>query len=429
MKRHIRVFVIVFISVVFIIGSAGYFFLGTAAGTNFVLKTVLSHYLHPANVIIQKIEGNFLRGVTLTNIEINNLSGVTQESVVKIQTLSLSLTPFTPGGLTIKINNGRFISSLSDPILFYGDYQNGNLNFNLYSKQVSVQGVLGLFIKDGIFKEVSGRITDFDIYLKGGFSKPELSGEFILENLSWKRFSIAGCPGSFDLSLKNIKHSLELHGEIVINKGTVSGSKTAVVELSRSKILFSGDPKMPSFHLDGTSGVEGVTINLSLRGRRDNPKIKLTSEPPETEAKLLLMLATGKRWKGSEAMLSKGQLSADIAKDFVDYFVFSGSGKKIAQYFGLREISVEYDKEAIGVGVKKAVSGKVEASYGIKQSQEKEGDSVTTHKVGAEYKVSGDISLGVEKELKQKDSTGQINDISDADAAEEKVYLKYRKEF
>ncbi len=53
----------------------------------------------------------------------------------------------------------------------------------------------------------------------------------------------------------------------------------------------------------------------------------------------------------------------------------------------------------------------------------------TTHKVGGEYKVSGDISLGVEKELKQKDSTGNINNASGADEAEEKIYLKYRKEF
>ena len=140
----------------------------------------------------------------------------------------------------------------------------------------------------------------------------------------------------------------------------------------------------------------------------------------------MVMLATGKRWKGAEASLNNAVISPDLTADFIDYFVFGGMGSKIARQFGISDISLKIDKQTTGIGIKKEVSEKAEISYGIEQSQAKEKEPTVTQKVGGEYKITESVSVEAEKELKQDNETEKTQDKAQTD---DKVLIKFKKEF
>lgn len=401
-----------------------YYFLFTTKGSSAIAKFTLSRYLEPQNIDIEKIEGNLSETLSFYDLELENLKGLPEGSTIRIQKLEISFTSFNPGGLNIRIDNGRLKLPDSEPILFYGSYRESSLDINVYSKQVYLRSFFDSFTEGKLLSGVSGTISDIDIYTKGPLLEPELTGTFQIVGFSRNDFSLDNCPGSFGITLKNIKDDLRLFGEIVLKSGEVSGPKSTVIELKTCKILFFGNPKMPALDLKGVSIIEGTKIEIVLKGTMDKPDLQLKSEPPMPQERLLLMLTTGKSWKGTEAALSQGQISADLARDFLDYFVLAGSGSKIAQHLGISDISLKYDSQTKGIGVKKAISEKLEASYGVEQHQSNGKESITTHKVGGEYKITESIAVGAEKELEQD----KIN-IQKKSQTNDKVILKYKKGF
>lgn len=402
-----------------------YYLFFTTSGSSLVVKRVLTSYLKPEKVEIQKTKGNFSETLLFENIECINLKGLPQKSAIKIQKLKASFTSFNPSGLNLEVENGRLKLADSEPILFYGSLKNSFFDLNLYARQMQLKEFLDLFIENKTPGDISGRISELDIYVKGPSLKPELTGTFLIEEFSRNGFSIDSCPASFSVSVEDLKGSPKVFGEVVLHNGTVSGPKTAIIKLQRSRILFSGNPQMPALDIKGISLVEGTKIEIVLQGTMDKPKLRLGSWPPMSEERLLFMLTTGKSWEGAEMSLSQGRVSAELVRDFLDYFVFSGSGDRIAQSLGIDSVSLQYDNQTKGFGVKKAISEKLKASYATEQrSQSEEGESTTTHQLGGEYKVTEAISVEAEKELKQ-DNTAQQKELP----TDDKVILKYKKEF
>ncbi|MBU1037886.1 MAG: translocation/assembly module TamB, partial [Candidatus Omnitrophica bacterium] len=239
-------------------------------------------------------------------------------------------------------------------------------------------------------------------------------------------FSMTNCLGDVKLQLKGIKDDFKLDGQILLKSGVISGPKTAVINIKESKILFINEPKRPMLDLKGLAIVEKVNINIALKGTFDQPELKLTSMPPMDEDRLLLMLATNKTWQSVETAINKQELSADIAKDFLDYFIFSGSGSKISEKYGIRDISVKYNKTTTGVRATKDITDKAALSYSVEQSLQTMGNQTTTQKIASEYKINENISVGAEKELKQNDKNARPEDKQQTD---DKVTVKFKKEF
>ncbi|MFH1202468.1 MAG: translocation/assembly module TamB domain-containing protein [Candidatus Omnitrophota bacterium] len=423
-----RKIVFLFVIVVFILAigfTLSYYFFFTSTGSGFITKTVLSKYVESKDIDIQKTEGSLSDRLLFKGIEIKDPKGLPKGSILKIQRLEVYFASFSPEGLNVKIGNGRLNLPNSELIYFDGTYKNGSLDLNAYSRYVDIRGLFDLFTKTESLENISGEISDLDVYVKGSFLEPELTGKFRIKRLSRNGFSIIDCPGLFTITLKDIKDKLKVKGEITAKGGTISARKTTV-KLQQSRIYFSGDPKRPRLDLKGDSHIERVKINIVVKGTMDAPDLKLTSEPPMAQERLLVMLATGKSWKGTEASLGQKRVSPDLAADFIDYFVFAGSGGKIAEKFGISDISVRFESETKGIGIKKEVSDKAEASYGIEQSQTKDKIPKTTQKVGGEYKITEDVSIGGEKELKQENKTGQAQEKEKAD---DKVTIKFKKQF
>lgn len=141
----------------------------------------------------------------------------------------------------------------------------------------------------------------------------------------------------------------------------------------------------------------------------------------------MLMLATGKSWKDVEGALDNGVFLQNLTKDFIDYFIFAGKGNRFAQKFGLSELSVNFDNDKNGIAAKKSVTEKLDVGYGVERSKGSEGPKNITQKLEGEYKLNEEISVGIEREIKQKESNRlldeQLNENND------KLFLKYKRSF
>lgn len=401
----------------------GYLFF-TTNGSSFVTKLVLSRYTESKNIDVKKIDGRLSEKLFFRDIEIKDLEGLPKGSVIRIQKLEVDFTSFSLEGLNIDIENGRLRLPLSEPVLFYGSYKDGSLDINVYSKQVSVNDFLDLSVETKTLGKVSGTISDVDIYVEGSFFKPMLRGEFLIDKLLRNGFSLTNCPGIFAVILDDIKSELKVIGDLTLKSAKLSGAKTAIITLQQSKIIFSGNPKKPSLDIKGNSIVEGAKINIVLKGTIDKPDLKLTSEPSMPQGRLLVMLVTGKSWKSTE-QLGKGEIPVDLARDFVDYLLFGGAGSKIAQRFGISDVSVKYDAKTKGVGIQKDVTDKAKIKYGVEQTQTETKTNNVNHKVGGSYKITDEIEVEGEKGIK-KSKNGQTEEDTKTN---DKISVKYKKEF
>ena len=137
------------------------------------------------------------------------------------------------------------------------------------------------------------------------------------------------------------------------------------------------------------------------------------------------MLATNKSWKMTEGALVKGQMSPDVTRDFLDYFLFAGSGDRLAQFFGLKNLNFQMNGKTKGIGVKKDVTDNLGVSYAVEKEETKEKNGTTAQKIGSEYKLSDSVTVETERELKQEKTT----DLQDKTSTDDKVLLKYKKSF
>ncbi|MCP4650542.1 MAG: hypothetical protein GY853_10745 [PVC group bacterium] len=419
----------IFIVLVFLISvfSLIRFVFFSTRGSAFITRTVLALYVESKDITIGQIEGNLVEGLSFHDIEIKALKKLPKNSVIKMQRLEAAYTGGGYAGIVVDIYNGKFLLPGSEPILFYGKYEYGMLDMSVYSKHVAIREIFDLFVDNITLKNISGDVSDLDINIKGSFLAPELSGSLKVEELSRRGFYLRDCPIKLVLSLKDLKNNIKLNGTVVLKGGIVSARRTSI-QLGESRIVFTGDPKLPTFTCKGKSVIESIKINIVFKGTLVEPDLTLSSDPTLNKEILLVMLATGKRWRSAETVMSHGDVSADIVRDFVDYFLLAGSGAKLAERFGLRDISFTVDTTKRGVEVTQGVSSRTEVSYGIEQSQlEEEETPVTTHSVGVGYNINADetVSLEAERAIKQD----QALDSEEKLEKDDKVMLKFKKQF
>ena len=397
----------------------------TAKGLNLVAKLLLSRYAPTEGIEIKKIDGTITRALSFQEVTLENLKLLPPGSVVEIKKVELDLNPFDLEGFYININSGKIKIPEAEPVFFHGVYSNGVLDLNIYSKSVDIADI-SVFLNDNKeFKKIKGDMDDVDLFLKGSIQEPKLSGRLRIKRLARDVFTITDAPISLNLRFEDIKQELKMFGEIIFEDGAVSGPKTAVVRLQESRLFFNGAPKESTFDMKGLSSVEGIKINIALKGTMKEPDIRLSSEPSFSKERLLLMLATNKSWKTTEDSLAKGQMSPGMARDFLDYFLFAGSRNRLAQYFGLKGLTYQFNEKTKGVGVKKDVSDNLDIGYAVEKEQDKQKNGATVQKVEGEYRVTDTIAVGAEREIKQEKADG----IEDQSVSSDKVLLKYKKSF
>jgi hypothetical protein len=276
------------------------------------------------------------------------------------------------------------------------------------------------------FAGISVSAVDFECSLRGPLKNLKCEGQLRLASIEGKNFYVKDCLVVFSLRLRNIFKDLRLEGELDCDTGTVF-LKNSAIALGPSKILFSGETLSPLLDLNGAAAIGDTKINIAVSGSAGKPVLRVTSDPFVPEGELFVMLLTGKTWKGTESALTRGVLSPDLIKDFLDYFLFGGRASKLLQQFGIADVSLKYDKQAVGIGVTKDITGSVAVTYGVEQPQPQaaQGEALL-QKVGAVYKFTEHLSVEGEKEFKPQERIGDQTPVSPTN---DTLYIRYKGVF
>ncbi|MFA5320773.1 MAG: translocation/assembly module TamB domain-containing protein [Candidatus Omnitrophota bacterium] len=406
--------------------SAVFYFFFTTKGSCLLVRAVVSRYISPVEIDALKAEGCLARLLVFHNAEFGSLKGLPPGAKLKAQRIEVSFFSLNfYSGIKVNVYNGKLLLPWGDSVLFYGNYRNSALEIQVFTGQLSINETFGVFFRNSEMNKVSGSFTGLDIKITGPLRELFLEGVFCIDSAVYKNFWASGCPAKVSVKLANSGSGLQARGKIDISGGVLSGGNTSEINLKESSIVFKGAPGAVSFDLNGTAKVEDTRIDVSLSGTADKPELKLVSQPPFPQERLLLMLATNRKWQAAENALSGGKVPANLAADFLDYFIFSGSAGKFVRDLGIHDLSFKVDGRSTEVGATKDITGSASVSYSLEQQQDNSAP-VAYHKFGAQYKITETLSLGAERVSEQKaDTSGEDG----GQKVNDKVFLKFKTDF
>ncbi len=417
---------ILFFIFVFCALGLGYYLLFTQGGCHFALEKIKDRYAQEYQISWESVSGTFVDGLEFKNVQISDMDELPKPNVIKIQDMSFALKRLSLEGIEVRIDNFRAVIDDSDPILISGSLNGDKLDFNVSTYKMSIED-LKHFIQDSQFKKLKGDLFDVDIFVKGTIDSLDVTGKAHVSKIKHELVTLENAPCSFELNIKEKKDDVELHGTVHVQQGEIFGKRTALIHLAQSKIYFSGDPANPRLAIRAISEIEEVNINIALRGDLQQPDISVTSTPPMAQSKLLLMLATNKTWKTTEEHFRKGQLSPDMVKDVIDYFLLGGQLDQVANKLGLKDISITFDADVKGVSVSKEITDNIEASYNIERHVDAQNQEVKTkQKIGGEVAITENFSIEVSTELKDLGAGDQS--VQD-ETTNEEILFKFQKPF
>ncbi len=209
-------------------------------------------------------------------------------------------------------------------------------------------------------------------------------------------------------------------------KRTINGNKTARITLKENRFTFKEDPQKPNFQMNRIAQVEKVKMNIALNGTFTNPKLNISSDPPINKNKLLLALATNTTWKNTENSLNQKTISADMSKEFVDYFFGGKQGNRLAEKLGFKNIPIQFNSQNKGIAVSKNISNRLEGRYAIEGKKKIEGPPDVSQKIGGGYQVTDSLAVEAKKEIK-KDVQTPAPETNKASA--EELLFKFKTTF
>ena len=415
----------------------GYLLL-TPGGGLFLSRVALRRFLGADSAVISRAEGSVLTGLHLEGVEVRRLpEGLPEEfsgARLSIRRLSVRLPPAIGTGVSVAVHSARLQLPESEPVLISGSLDRGRLHFSLYSQALDVLEVLRLFLSPADAVRFAGTARQVDLTVHGSVRRPKVSGGFHLEELRYGTLELKECPVAVALELSFGGKGPSMRGEVLVKEGSLR-LRNIAVQLGASRFLYTGDPKKPRLDLNGTSEVEKVQIRISLKGTFRQPQLRLASTPPLPEDHLLLMLATGRRWKGMEKPAGEGGLPLDLVGQFLDYTMLGGSAGNLAQRLGLEaSVIVSEEGKSRGAGVRKSITDKIGVRYGVNQDQPDVWGAppITRQNVGAEVQVteSDQISLEAQRQVDTGSKVGSETVSEETDPpVDSKVFLRYKKKF
>ncbi len=405
--------------------TAVFVMLFTNIGSSFITKKVLKGLADYNEISWKKNEGSLAGGMVYENVEIQDLEWFSTPNTLRVQKITVNVDTPSLSGVLVTIDHARLILPDADPIIVSGNLSQGILHFELYSKSFSMDQIKP-FLADENIKDLSGELAEIDIAITGSVFEPQAQGTFAIEHASKNGFSISSAHCSFDLTLKDAPIGRGLHGFLELSDGNISGKKTALITLQKSRITFDGDPMKPSFNIKATSKIEKTKMEITLTGRFDKPDIQIQSNPSLSKERALVALATNKTWSASDKLLETGVVTPEMTREFLDYFFFSSPGNKFAQRFGLTDLSIKFTENSKGLSASKSLSSRLEGTYEVEEKTVQNNQPEISQKVGGELQVTDGLSIEAKKEIKQQ----QQNTLNETQQKpDDQILLKYKKTF
>ncbi len=412
--------------------SAAYYVLGTSDGSWRLTRKILSWKLRGQPFAVRHVTGSLLEGLNLHQVSASDFPRTPRGTGLKIRLLSVAfpIRDFPKPFVTVR--DARLDLPDSEHVLISGTTLDGDLRFNFYSRMLDTREVLSCFIDEKDAHKFSGPVGPLDLDVTGSPKKFEVRGVFYIRQLNYYTFSLTDAAGTLSLTVQPRSVRDGLTGEIRIERGTLN-LKNCSVKMAPSRILYAGDLKRPVFDLLGTSVIEKIPVRAVFKGTFRRPELRLSSDPPLSQEQLLLMLATGKRWKAIEGTSGReGELPVDLVTDFLDFIALGGSGSRLAQQLGVEgSLLVRDEGRTTGLGVRKSLTDKVGVRYGVEQTQAETGEAapVVRQKLGAELDVTPTDQISLEAESEVVPTEKEVPASGKEPERSGKVLLKYKRKF
>ncbi len=397
----------------------------TPKGGEFAVVKAAEYAIDSQEMTVASSRGSLRRGLVLTDLVLE--FEAKSDAVIKIQELTLRIDDVSKEGIVAEIHNGRIIIPNADPVVFFGKIINGNIDIDGSTKSLN-RRVLTENFPMNLTSDIYFDVANVDFRIDGTLSFLKIKASFDLKNGLYKKFKAKGARVRIEGDIEKKVNDWKPSGDIVVVGGEVKGEKTATVNIVKGVIGFNKLWLEPDLDIRGKSEVDKVKISINVTGNFKKPNIILTSEPSVPKEKLLLMLATNRGWEATAEAIKAGQVvSADVAKEFINYFLFSGGRSDLMKKLGIREIDVRIEKGKRGVSVIKDVTESLRASYGVTQitnEEVREGGTIK-QQIGGEYIFNENISAEFKKDIySTQDGTGEP-----VQPADDSILLKFRKSF
>lgn len=431
--RYLRVLSITVVFLIvgaMIIVSAGYYYLmHTTPGAKWAFNYLASNYLGAKQVKYREFEGTLADGIKVSNIRIEDLDKFTTRSLILIQHLDVMVPGLDTRKTFIKIRNGRIKFPLSDPLGFYGTIEGGQLKLNLYCGIIDVREIVSVIKSDLALHNMEGTATKAQMTISGNYKKPQISGDFLLEEFRYMGFSLTMLPASFQYTLDPSGPELLWMGELSVPSGQVLLNK-AKIDLTPSRLVFDGAFRNPLLDIHGSTKINQIQISLSFAGTKKKPILNVMSNPPKPKNVLLVLIATGQELMTVDGPSGTEDLSFRSDNDFVDYFTFS-SEERSGQAFGITDFSMDMNDNEKWLGIKKRLNDRLKVGINLQETKTiVNGQNVdVTRSVGGEVQVADHITLGVDKKVSGAQDPAQKLSSEPAKDSGMDVRIKYKKNF
>ncbi len=412
-----------------VLAGAVAFFLVMPQGARVSLRAASTYFLGPEQMAYERCEGSLWRGVRIFNLQAIAPSFLPAGSIVRVQELDVSLARAAFNGLDVMLDNARILAPGADPVVLNGRLSRGRYHAEIYSSSLDLD-VLRKVIRH--FRNpppLKGELKSLDLQLTGTLEKPELAGVFVVGHIPKGGFLLRDAPVSCALYFSRTSGLWGTYGTLDIHGGILQAPR-ALLHLGESRLTFSGDPANPELDVHATATVARVHIDISAKGTRSKPDVRLVSDPPLPEEQLLLMLTTGKKWNLAGVSAGGRKMTPELAGDFIDYFFFGGAGSRVAGFFGFSGISYKLDQTKQGVTFNRDLSDKLDVGYGVAvaNTPDEAHQRALTQTLEGEYRVTDKVTLGAQKEILPLQQ-GTEPSTSARPTPDDRVFLKYRTQF
>jgi len=415
---------IIFLSVL----ASFYYFLSTEHAAGLFIRYFLGKKIVAEEINIERIKGTILTGVILENIEIRNSKIMILPHFLRAQSIKIQFY-FSIFPVSVIIENARLFLDKEDPIVFSGTYKKDQWDIDLFSRGLGLTSLFkSLSVSGAFFERTTGYLKDIQLHLTGTRKNPRLEGFFVIDKILTRNFSIRCLPIQLHLIIRDIGPEFKIEGEITSSEGNLF-FRNSQVNIVNSRIVYQDNPQNPALFINGESFIDKTKIKISVRGFLHDPHIELTSYPPLSQERLLVMLATNKSWKSLERSLGavrQNEISSDMVKDFFDYAFLGGSGEKMAQTLGIKDGWVRFTQNTRTMGIKKSLSDELDVGYQIEEIKNVDRTKDVKYKVLGDVQVTDSISVSVEKELKKNQAQ---QDQIQKNPSDDKFLIKYEKRF
>jgi len=156
-----------------------------------------------------------------------------------------------------------------------------------------------------------------------------------------------------DLRLRGSPIQPVLLGTVSISQGELTVLGTTYT-INRGDIRFLNPVKIePTFDMDLETKLRGVTVNVTLAGTPNNPKMNWSSDPPLQESEIIALLATGR-----DPSQVQNQTAPGVSAGGANNFAAAGTGlvgqalnsqinSRFTRFFGATRVKI--DPTLIGV--------------------------------------------------------------------------------